>query len=335
MPIVWRPPVALCNDAPYRGLSVPWGGGVVYPRRKGMSFMKHFDFVVTRRQAISLGASALAVAGLAGCSSSSSSDSSSSDASSSAGIKDLTVTEGKLTVATGEPAWEPWVMNDDPESGEGFEAALIYALAEQLGYADEDVVWVRTTFDEAYAPGDHDWDLNIQQVSINEDREKAVDFSPAYFRPTQSVITRSDSEYATATSCADLAEATFAVMVGTTAAQYVEDAITGGSDENIEVFNDNSDAAASVSSGQTDVLVTDTPQCVYMVESEQVEDGVVVGQIPGSEDEYGLGITLAKDSPLTPYITDAMNAILDDGTVQDLQDEWLASYTTDIPTLTE
>lgn len=294
------------------------------------------NFVISRRQMLAFSASALAAAGLAGCGSSSTS-SSSSDTSTSAASDDvtqLTYEKGKLTAATGNPAFTPWVMNDDPSSGEGFEAALIYKLAEKMGFADSDVNWVRTTFDEAYAPGDHDWDLNIQQVSINDDRKKAVDFSPAYFRPTQAIVLRTDSKYATGTKCSDFADASIGVMSGTTAYDYVKSILKNGSTDGIDVFNDNSDAAQAVTSGQCDALVTDTPQAVYMVQSSQIESGVVAGQIPGTEDEYGLGITLAKDSPLTPFVTDAMNALIDDGTVQELQDKWLAEYTTDIPTLT-
>lgn len=298
------------------------------------------DLFVSRRQMLKLSAATIATAGLVGCGGSSS-DGANGGASSdktnaaSGDVKELTYEPGKLTVATGNPAWEPWVMNDDPESGEGFEAAIIYALAEKMGFAKEDVVWTRTEFDEAFAPGEHEWDLNIQQVSINEDRKKAIDFSPAYFRPTQSIIVKKDSKYASATTCADFKDATFAVMMGTTAIDYVKDIIKGGSDEGIDIFNNNSDAVAAVDNGQADALVTDTPQCVYMVESEQLSDGAVVGQIPGTEDPDGLGITLAKDSPLTPFVTDAMNAILDDGTVDGLIAEWLAAYTTDIPTLAE
>ena len=286
---------------------------------------------------LKLGTAALATAGLAGCggSNNASTETASSDTAATDDVKQLTFEPGKLTVATGNPAWEPWVMNDDPESGEGFEAAVIYALAEKMGFAKEDVVWVRTEFDEACAPGDHEWDLNIQQVSINADRKKAVDFSPAYFRPTQAIIAKKDSKFAGAKSCADLKDATFAVMMGTTAIDYVKDLIKGGSDDGVDIFNNNSDAVAAVDNGQADVLVTDTPQCVYMVESEQLKNGVVVGQIPDTEDPDGLGITLVKDSPLTPFVTDAMNAILDDGTVDGLITKWLASYTTDIPTLTK
>ena len=290
------------------------------------------DLLVSRRQMLQMSAATLAAATLAGCGGSSSDDDATVDTA-SADVKDLTFDPGKLTVATGNPAWEPWVMNDDPESGEGFEAALIYALAAQMGFAADEVAWTRTEFDEAFAPGEHDWDLNIQQVSINEDRKKAVDFSPAYFRPTQSIIVKKDSPYASATTCADFKDAVFAVMMGTTAIDYVKDIIKGGSDEGIDIFNNNSDAVAAVDNGQADALVTDTPQCVYMCESEQLKNGIVVGQIPGTEDPDGLGITLAKNSVLTPFVTDAMNAIIDDGTVAGLVDTWLAAYTSDIPML--
>lgn len=302
-----------------------------------------FNLVVTRRQMLGLGAAVASTFGLAACGNSSNSSASgsssnvsgSSSSASSDDVTQLTATPGTLTVATGDPAYTPWVIDDDPSSGKGFEAALIYKVAEKLGFQDSQVKWIRTTFDEAYAPGDHDWDLNIQQVSINEDRKKAVDFSPAYFRPTQSVVTTKSNKYASAKSCADLKDAVIGVMVGTTAYDYVKDIIKGGSEDGIEVYNDNSAAAQAVGAGQADALVTDTPQAVYMVQSEQVTDGVVVGQIPGTEDKYGLGICLPKGSKLTKPVTDAVNALIDDGTVKKLQDQWLADYTTNVPTLTK
>lgn len=286
-------------------------------------------FIMSRRQMLAL-SSVAAMAGLAGCGGNAApADGGDAAPAADGDVKSLTFEPGKLTVATGNPAWEPWVMNDAPESGEGFEAALIYALAKQMGFADEEVVWTRTEFDEACAPGQHEWDLNIQQVSINEDRAKAVDFSPAYFVPTQALIVRGDGKFANATTCAEFDGATIAVMVGTTADTFVAAAMPGAK---IEYFNNNSDAAAAVTANQADGLVTDTPQAVYMAESGQVENGIVVGQIPDSSDA-GLGITLPLGSPLTPYVTDAMNAILDDGTVQGLIDTWLKAYTSDIPVL--
>lgn len=245
----------------------------------------------------------------------------------------VTYEQGYLTVATGDPAWEPWVKNDDPASGEGFEAAVIYAVADKMGFPKDTVLWTRTTFDEAYAPGDKDWDMNIQQVSITDERKKAVDFSPAYYRPTQSVIAKKDSDFASAKTVADLKDATFAVMTGTTAYDFVKDIVFGGDDSKIELYNNNSDAVAALDAKQVDLLVTDTPQCVYMVQSEQVTDGVVVGQLPGTEDPDGLGIVLPLGSKLTSYVTDALNALLDDGTIDGLVQKWLKDYV-EVPELT-
>ena len=289
------------------------------------------DFVISRRQMLKLASATLATAGLVGCGGSADAP---ADEPASDDVKQLTFEPGKLTVATGNPAWEPWVMNDDPESGEGFEAAVIYALAEQMGFAKEDVVWVRSDFEQAFAPGEHDWDLNIQQVSINEDRMKAVDFSPAYFVPTQSVIVLNDGPFAKATSVADLADAVIGVQSGTTAIDFAN-AIVKDPKEQVKIYPTNVEAATDVKDDQIDALLTDTPQCVYMVESGQVGDkGVVLGQIPNSTDD-GLGIAMTKDSPLLPFVTDAMNAILEDGTVDGLIDTWLKAYTSDIPMLAE
>ncbi|MDR1640358.1 MAG: transporter substrate-binding domain-containing protein, partial [Clostridiales bacterium] len=120
-----------------------------------------------------------------------------------------TLTPGKLTIATGQPAWEPWVLNDDPESGEGFEAAVAYAVAGKLGFAKEDVVWVRTSFEAAIQPGLKDFDFNLQQYSITDERKQVVDFSSAYYKEPRVVITRQDGDYASATSIAELKSALF------------------------------------------------------------------------------------------------------------------------------
>ena len=103
------------------------------------------------------------------------------------------VTPGKITIATGEPAYYPWVIDDAPESGEGFEAAVAYAVAEQLGFDADDVVWVRTSFEEAIAPGPKDFDVNLQQFSITDERKESVDFSSPYYETTQVVVTTAAS----------------------------------------------------------------------------------------------------------------------------------------------
>ncbi|MBW3078643.1 ABC transporter substrate-binding protein [Bifidobacterium simiiventris] len=273
-------------------------------------------------------ASVIALAFSAACGTSSNGNDTNSNADSS-DITQQTVTPGTLTIATGDPAYEPWVMNDKPESGEGFEAALAYAVADKLGFKKDNVKWIRTTFDSAIAPGAKDWDLNIQQFGITDERKQAVDFSSGYYKDTQSVVVKKDGKFASATSLADLKDAVIGVMVGTQAYTIVKDKIK----DDIQTFNDDASLAQALEAGQIDALVTNTVESVYMVQSEQVKDAKVVGRIAGSEDKDGLGIVLPKDSKLTAAVTKAVDDLNADGTLKQLQDKWLAEYTTDLTEL--
>lgn len=233
------------------------------------------------------------------------------------------VTEGKLTIATGEPAYYPYVIDDAPESGEGFEAAVAYAVAEKLGFAPEDVVWVRTGFDEAIAPGPKDFDFNLQQYSITPDRAEQVDFSSPYYSAGQAVITVEGSAAADATSIADLKDLLIGAATGTTSLAAIEQIIepTAGA----QVFNSNDDAKLALESGQVDAIVVDVPTAFYITGVE-LDGGLIVGSLPsidGQTDEWGL--LLPKDSPLTEAVTAAVDALRADGTLDALVAKWLGS----------
>jgi len=239
-----------------------------------------------------------------------------------------TMTPGKLTIATGDPAWPPWVLDDDPESGQGYEAAVAYAIADKLGFAKEDVVWVRTEFDAAIQPGPKDFDFNLQQYSITEDRKKAVDFSSAYYKESLVVITKADSKFAGATSLADLKGAVFGAAAGDIAVQFTADSI--GPDKECQIFDDLVAVFSALDSGQIDATITGllTANYVVEIEGEQITDGVIVGQIEGSENlTGGLGLLLSKDNPLTPYVTSAIDELWADGTFDSLISEWLGDIT--------
>ena len=232
------------------------------------------------------------------------------------------VTDGKLTIGTGEPAYYPWVIDDAPESGEGFEAAIAYAVAEQLGFSADDVVWVRTTFDEAIAPGPKDFDFNLQQFSISAERAEAVDFSSPYYETTQAVITTETSPAAGATSIADLQGYLIGAAVGTTSLDAIEQQIQPTNPA--LAFNTNDDAKLALEAGQVDAIVVDLPTAFYLTGVE-LTGGLIIGQLPktdGTGDEFGL--VLAKDSPLTADVTAAVDALREDGTLQAIADEWLA-----------
>ncbi len=246
----------------------------------------------------------------------------------SCAIEDLNlVTAGKLTVATGEPAFPPWVGTtdgdgfDDPTSKLGFEAGLVYAIADYLGFADADVVWTRTGFNEAIAPGPKDWDFNLQQYSITADREEIVDFSVPYYVTRQALVTYPDSPYATATSVDDLKDAILGAAIGTTSLDFVENVIEPDTEPN--VYDENVDLEAAMNAGQIDGLVVDLP-AAYYITAVQVEGSIIAGQFEAEAadpDEYGL--LFADGNSLVACINEAITALKADGTLQDLENTYL------------
>lgn len=234
------------------------------------------------------------------------------------------VTEGKLTIATGEPAFEPWVVGDAPESGEGFEAAVAYAVAEKLGFAKEDVVWVRTGFDEVIASGPKTFDFNIQQFSITEDRAEVVDFSSPYYETAQVVITAEGSAAAGAASIADLAGLRIGAATGTTSFDAVEQIIAPAA--GAQVFNSNEDAVLALQSGTIDAIVVDLPTAFYLT-GAVLDGGLIIGQLPKLDGKNGddLGLLLPKDSALTAAVTAAVDELRADGTLDALVEEWLTN----------
>ncbi|MFE7844023.1 ABC transporter substrate-binding protein [Microbacterium sp. NPDC057407] len=273
--------------------------------------------VLLRSAAVGIAIAALA---LTGCATGSSAGSPSGEASESA--SEGWVTDGKFTVATGEPAYYPWVIDDDPESGEGFEAAVAYAVAEELGFAAEDVVWVRTGFEEAIAPGPKDFDVNLQQFSITDERKESVDFSSPYYETTQVVVTTGSSPAADATSIADLKELLIGAQTGTTSFTTIESVIDPT--QGAQAFNTNDDAKLALENGLVDAIVVDLPTAFY-ISGVELTDGVLVGQLPTPEGSTGdqFGFVLAKDSPLTEQVSAAVDALREDGTLDELAAEWL------------
>jgi polar amino acid transport system substrate-binding protein len=243
-------------------------------------------------------------------------------ACSSGSIAGDTITEGKLTIGTGNPAYSPWVLNDSPESGEGFEAAVAYAVAEKLGFAKEDVIWVRTTFDEAIAPGPKNFDFNLQQYSITEERKANIDFSTPYYETSQVVVTTSSSPAAAATSIADLKNYLIGAATGTTSFNAIRDVIQPTQDA--LAFNSNDDAKAALTNGQVDAIVLDLPTALYASCCE-LDGGVIIGQLPTADKGDQFGLVLDKGSKLTAAVSKALDELRADGTLAEIEAKWLTA----------
>ncbi len=235
-----------------------------------------------------------------------------------------TLADGILTVATGQPAFPPWVIDDTPESRKGFESTVAFAAAEILGFEQDEVTWVRTTFDSATAPGPKTFDWNLQQFTISEEMLEAVDFSSPYYEASQSVVSYEGSPIAGATTIAELQGAKLGAAVGSTSLDDAEAIINPTTD--VAVFNDVSAAVSALRNGQIDGIVTDTPSAFFLV-SEQIAGGVLVGQLPGtaSGDSDSFGILLAKGSSLTPCTSWAIDILRDNGTLAELEAQWISA----------
>ena len=267
-----------------------------------------------------IGLVALALA-LTGCSSSS--DETSATASSCEAGNLATVTEGVLTIATGEPAYYPWVIDDKPESGQGFEAAVAYAVAKQLGYEGSNVKWIRTTFDSAIAPGDKNFDFNLQQYDITEERSAVVDFSSSYYNSNQAIVTFKGSKIAAVKSLADLkaAKPKLGAAVSTTSLEIVESTLG----LKAQVFNDNAAGVTALKNKQIDGIVVDLPTAFYL-SAVEVPNGLIAGQIACSDAaSSGFGLLLAKGNPITTCVTAAVDAIRADGTLAAITEQWLSA----------
>jgi polar amino acid transport system substrate-binding protein len=231
--------------------------------------------------------------------------------------------EGVLTVATDSPAFPPYFVDDDPTNGEGFESAVAYAIADELGFEESDVEWVVEPFNSSYAPGPKDFDFDVNQISITPKRAEQVDFSSPYYEAEQAVVALKDSEVADATSLADLTDAAFGVQIGTTSLDAVNASIQPSQEP--EVFDTSNDVVTALKQGQVDAIVVDVPTA-YFLTATQVPEAAIVGQFPApGGDQWGA--LLEKDSPLTACVSQAIDSLDASGELAEIEQQWMSEVT--------
>jgi polar amino acid transport system substrate-binding protein len=264
---------------------------------------------------------AVAACGSSGSSSSSSSPSGGSKASANACTKNkLALTSsGTLTVGTDKPAYPPYFEGNDPRNGKGFESAVAYAVAKQLGFSQSEVTWKTVPFNASYAPGSKDFDFDINEISVTPKRAQHVDFSTPYYTAPQAVVALKSSAAANATSLAQLKSAKLGVQVGTTSLDAVTQTIKPSSQP--QVFNDSNDTVRALKIGRIDAIVVDLPTAFYIT-AAQVPSARIVGQFaaPGGDN---WGLLLEKGSKLTSCVDRAVSKLKGDGTLKQITDRWM------------
>jgi polar amino acid transport system substrate-binding protein len=275
------------------------------------------------------------VLALAGCGGSSNKSASGGGTTTTAGAETCTkaslplVNAGELTVGTDNPAYPPWFGGtpkspwkvSDPNSGEGFESAVAYAVAKKLGFAHSDVHWIVVPFNTSFAPGPKKFDFNINEISYTPARAKVVDFSDSYYDVNQAVVAKKGTPIATAQSTADLQKYKLGAQIGTTSYTYIKEFIKPSKQP--AVFDTNDAAVAALKNGQIDGLVVDLPTAFY-VTAAQVPNSKIVGQFPTANAGERFGMVFQKGNKLVGCVNHALNQLKSDGTLQQIQEKWLA-----------
>jgi polar amino acid transport system substrate-binding protein len=237
---------------------------------------------------------------------------------------------GTLTIATDKPAYEPWFKKNDPSNGQGYESAVAYAVAEQLGFERSQVTWVVEPFNKSYAPGQKEYDFDINQISITPQRAEVVDFSDGYYEAAQAVIVPKDSEYADTTSIVEIQDAKFGAQVGTTSLQAIEAVIAPS--QQVAVYDDTNGAKQALLNGQIDAFVADLPTAFYITAVE-IPQATISGQFQpttGETEEFGL--LFEKGNPLVSCVNEALGELRDSGELEQIEQRWL-SQVVDVPEL--
>jgi polar amino acid transport system substrate-binding protein len=237
-----------------------------------------------------------------------------------------------LTVATGDPAFPPWWEGgttdehpewklNDPYLGQGFEGAVTFEAAERLGFPKDRVRFVQIGFNESFAPGEKGFDFVLQQISYRPERAEDVDFSEGYYDVNQALVSVQGSPIADVTSLEELKDATLGAPTGTTSLSYIQDNIQPRTQP--AVYDDLSAAVRGLKNGQVDGIVVDLPSA-FFITAAQIPKGVIVGKFPtvGSQEHFAMAFE--KGSPLVECVNLALHEMKDDGTLDEIRQEWLA-----------
>jgi polar amino acid transport system substrate-binding protein len=229
-------------------------------------------------------------------------------------------TPGTLTVGTDNPSFPPWIINNKPENGKGYEGALAYEIAERMGFEPSQVSWVVVPFNSSYAPGAKEFDFDINNIAITEERDQAVDFSDGYYELPQGLMVLKGSPLQDATTQAELKDGVYGAQIGSTSLQFINTVLQPTTPA--AVYDTTNDAKAALRNGDVDGLVLDLPTAYYEA-NFNTPNGYLVGQFAPVEE---LGLLFEEGNPLVTCVNEALAEIEADGTLQALQDEWLADY---------
>jgi polar amino acid transport system substrate-binding protein len=285
------------------------------------------------RAVVLAAAAAVAAAGLAACGSSSSGGSSGSGGSASAAgcskaaIQGELYSRGTLTVATDKPVYPPWFQGNNPSNGKGYESAVAYAVAKQLGFSHGQVRWAYEPFNNSYAPGPKKFDFDVNEVSFSPQRATAVSFSDSYYDVQQAIVALKGTPIVTRHTPADLKGYVFGDQIGTTSLAFITSQIQPTHQP--KVFQTLNVAKEALQTHQIAALIADTPTAQF-ISSAEIPHSLMVGQFPSTGEHFGL--LFRKGNPLVTCVNKALATLKANGTLAALQKRYLQIFLT-VPTI--
>ena len=241
------------------------------------------------------------------------------------------VEDGVLTIGADNPAFPPWFGGaektkpwkvSDPYSGKGYESAVSYAVARQLGFTKAQVKWTVVPFNELVPPGQEAVRLLHHPGLVHAGaREGGRLLEVVLLRQP---VGRRPQGHADREGQVDRrAEAVQARRAGGDDELHVHQRSTSSPSSSPLVFDTNDAAVQALKNGQIDGIVVDLPTAFY-VTAVQVDDGVIVGKLPTKGTKERFGMVFQKGNTLRACVNKALDRLWRDGTIKKLQTTYLA-----------
>ena len=145
------------------------------------------------------------------------------------------ISDGTLTIGTDNPAFPPWFEGGSPEGSDlgdqrsrdrrglrerrclrGRGGARLHRGRGRVG---------RRPVQPLVPPGDKDFDFDINQISVTDERDRAVDFSDSYYEVNQALVASRTRRSRRRRRSSDLEQYQLGAQVGTTSLTYIKDKI--------------------------------------------------------------------------------------------------------------
>jgi polar amino acid transport system substrate-binding protein len=237
------------------------------------------------------------------------------------GLQSYLYQRGVLTVATDKPAYPPWFENNNPADGKGYESAVAYAVAAQLGFKPSQLRWAYEPFNDSYAPGPKKFDFDINEISVTPQRAQAVTFSISYYADQQALVALKGTPIVTKHTPSELKTYIYGDQVGTTSLSFINDGIQPT--QTPKIYETLNDVKQALQTHQIAAFVTDTPTAQY-ISSSEIPNSLMVAQFPSTGEHYGL--LFHKGNPLVTCVNKALSTLTSNGTIHSLAQRYLQSY---------